>query len=227
MIRLLRIVRMPVTAYATAWQWQMDKAAAVRQGGVDTLALLQHPPVYTFGRRIRPDHLLVTREELVARGAEVVEANRGGDVTFHGPGQVVAYPIISLRRAELRPVDYVCRLEEVVIRAVARFGIAGYRVEGRPGVWTDAGKIGAIGVRVEGGVSLHGFALNVSTDLSYFDAIIPCGLEGTTVTSMATLLDSVPEHDDMELAIAEEFTDVFERSPESDLSAPQKMGALR
>ena len=223
----LRTVRMPVTDYARAWQWQQDTAEAVRRGGPDVLALLQHSPVYTFGRRVRPEHLLVTREELVAAGADVVETNRGGDVTFHGPGQVVGYPILNLRRLELGPVDYVCRLEEALILTLARFGITGYRVGGRPGVWTEAGKIAAIGVRVEGGVTLHGFALNVDPDLSFFDAIVPCGLQGTSVTSMSRLLPETPGIPDVEQVIAEEFARVLDYVPEPAEPAHQEIGALR
>ncbi len=222
----LRVVRMPLTGYEQAWQWQLDTAAEVRQGASDVLALLQHSPVYTFGRRVRPEHLLVSAEALQASGAEVVETNRGGDITFHGPGQIVGYPIVNLRRLELGPVDYVCRLEETLILTLQRFGITGYRVEGRPGVWTDDGKIAAIGVRVEGGVTLHGFALNVDTDLTYFDAIVPCGLEGTTVTSMTRLLDAAPPYAEVEHALADEFAQVFGYRVEEQTSN-QKIGALR
>ena len=223
----LRIVRMPETNYATAWRWQLDTAEAVRQGAPDTLGLLQHPPVYTFGRRLRPEHLLVSREALEAAGASVVKTNRGGDVTFHGPGQVVGYAIVDLRRAGLGPLAYVCRLEETLITALARFGVDGYRVDERPGVWTDAGKIAAIGVRVAGGVTLHGFALNVTTDLTFFDAIVPCGLAGTSVTSMAQVLGTAPEHADVETAVAEEFARVFDYAPELREPERREMGALR
>jgi len=221
----LRIVRMTETDYETAWRWQLDTAAAVRAGAPDTLALLQHPPVYTFGRRVRAEHLLVSEERLAARGAAVVETNRGGDITFHGPGQVVGYAILNLRRLGLGPVDYVCRLEEALIGVLARAGITGYRVRGRPGVWTDGGKIAAIGVRLEGGVTLHGFALNVHTDLSYFDAIVPCGLEGTSVTSMSRLLSAPPRLVDVEHAIVEEFARVLGYEVETSV-ARQKIGGL-
>ena len=221
----LRIVRMTETDYETAWRWQVDTAVSVRAGAPDTLALLQHPPVYTFGRRVRAEHLLLSEERLAARGAAVVETNRGGDITFHGPGQVVGYAILNLRRLGLGPVDYVCRLEEALIGVLARAGITGYRVRGRPGVWTDGGKIAAIGVRLEGGVTLHGFALNVHTDLSYFDAIVPCGLEGTSVTSMSRLLSAPPRLVDVEHAIVEEFARVLGYEVETSV-ARQKIGGL-
>lgn len=218
---------MPVTPYEAAWQWQQETAAAIRAGAPDTLALLQHTPVYTFGRRVRPEHLLVTREALQASGASVVETNRGGDVTFHGPGQVVGYPILNLRQLGLGPVDYVCRLEETLIRVLARFGIEGARVAGRPGVWTEAGKIAAIGVRVSGGVTMHGFALNVAPDLARFDAIVPCGLPDTSVTSMAKELGSAPDNADVERAIMEEFAEVFGYSRPAVDTVSLEMGALR
>jgi lipoate-protein ligase B len=170
--------------YREAWEQQETLASEVRNGNDDALIFVEHPPVYTFGRRIRLEHLLVAAEELSMRGAEVVESDRGGDITFHGPGQIVAYPIINLKRRGLGPSDYVRGLEETVIRALDRFGIVAERSPGRPGVWVGNSKIAAIGVRVRGGVTTHGFALNVSTDLRWFEAIIPCGLNGFGVTSM-------------------------------------------
>jgi len=226
MSKPLRIVRFPVTDYGVAWRWQQEAAQAVRNGASDSLALLQHNPVYTFGRRIRPEHLLVDRQELAARGAEVVETTRGGDITFHGPGQLVGYPILNLRRRGLGPLDYVCQLEEVIIRALSRLDIASFRVPGRPGVWTDAGKIAAIGVRVEGGVSLHGFALNVDPDLSYFDAIVPCGLTDATVTSIAQVGEEAPDLRVVERMLVEEFLSVFDYVPAQSGHAHQEVRAV-
>jgi len=185
----LRLLHFPSLDYATAWRWQVETAAAVRTGASEALALLQHPPVYTFGRRARHEHLLVDPDELRRRGADVVESDRGGDVTFHGPGQLVAYPILDLRRRGLGATDYVRALEETMIGALRRFGIAGARAAGRPGVWVEGAKVGFVGVRVQSGVTTHGFALNVATDLTWFDAIVPCGLAGVRVTSIERLLD--------------------------------------
>ena len=221
----LRICRMPITEYLDGWQWQQDTAAQVRQGADDTLALLQHSPVYTIGRRFRSEHLLISQHELTAVGADVVETNRGGSITFHGPGQIVGYPILNLRRAGLSPRNFVCRLEETLIRTLASFGIQGYRIAGRPGVWTKLGKIAAIGARVERGTTLHGFALNVHIDLSNFDAIIPCGIQGATVTSMAQLLDPNPQYADVELALANNFLHLFGYSTEGRMPACQTVGA--
>jgi lipoate-protein ligase B len=223
----LRILGFSETPYEVAWQWQQDTAAAVRHSSPDTLALLQHPPVYTFGRRVRPEQLLASPEQIACAGAAVVRTNRGGYITFHGPGQVVGYPILNLRRLELGPVNYVRRLEEALIAALALFSITAYRVQGYPGVWTGAGKIAAIGVRFETGVTLHGFALNVDTDLRYFDAIVPCGLAGTGVTSMSQLLPGTPEIADVEQVIANEFVRVFDYVPESRSYARQEFGVPR
>ncbi len=146
----------------------------------------------TFGRRARYDHLLVEPADLWRRGAAVVETDRGGDVTFHGPGQLVAYPILDLRARGLGPSEYVRRLEEAVIQTLRRFGVRGERSPGRPGVWVGGAKIAAVGVRIHDGVSTHGLALNVETDLSWFGAIIPCGISDAGVTSLAWLLGRSP-----------------------------------
>jgi lipoyl(octanoyl) transferase len=206
----LRVFRFPQVDYASAWRWQTETAADVRDGAGEALALLQHSPVYTFGRRVRREHLLLDEQSLRQRGADVVESDRGGDVTFHGPGQLVAYPILNLRQRGLGPVDYVRALEETMIRTLAAFGLNGERVAGRPGVWLDHAKVGAIGVRVHGGVSLHGLALNVDTDLSWFAAIVPCGLSGAGVTSMQRALGFSPSVDAITEELIEAFADIFD-----------------
>jgi lipoate-protein ligase B len=178
---------------------------------------VEHLPVYTFGRRVRSEHLLVAAHELNLRGADVVESDRGGDITFHGPGQIVGYPILDLKKRGLGPSDYVRGLEEVLIRALDRFGIVAMRSPGRPGVWVGNSKIAALGVRVRGGVTTHGFALNVSTDLSWFDAIIPCGLTGAGVTSMEAQVGGGHfKISDVEDALVTEFEGVFD----SDVIVP-------
>ncbi len=181
----IEVHRLGLVDYQGGLEWQEQHAASVRDGGVEAVALLEHQPVYTLGARANRAHLLVARETLESRGAHVVETDRGGDVTFHGPGQLVAYPVLDLRTRELRAGDYVRRLEQVAIETAGAFGVEARRVEGRPGAWVRVGeKLAAVGVRVRGGVSTHGLALNVSTDLTSFDAIVPCGLEGTTATSL-------------------------------------------
>jgi lipoate-protein ligase B len=176
-------------AYRRAWALQEEAHAAVVAGGEEQLLLVEHPPVITFGRR--PDgqhHLLASHEHLAQAGVEVVASDRGGDVTFHGPGQVVAYPIVRLIDHRLSVGAFMRRLEEVVIATLAEFGLVGQKDESAIGVWVSDAKICALGVRIRQGVSLHGFALNIDTDLSYFDLIVPCGLAGRGVTSMRKLL---------------------------------------
>jgi lipoyl(octanoyl) transferase len=205
----INVHRPGVVEYRAAWRWQDETAAAVAAGGPECLALLEHPPVYTLGRRASREHLLVDEAELERRGAGVVETDRGGDVTFHGPGQLVGYPILNLRARGLLPGDYVRALESVLLDALAFFGIDAGRVAGRPGAWTDAGKLASIGVRVRAGVTTHGFALNVATDLSWFDAIVPCGLFDARMTSMAEALGGPPATAEVEDAVARRFARTF------------------
>lgn len=174
--------------YRQAWALQRALAQAVADGAADnTLLLLEHPPTYTLGRRSKPGDLLAPREALAAMGAEVVEVDRGGEITFHGPGQLVGYPIVSLRGGS-GPLHYVRALEATLIGALAEYGVAAGRVEGLTGVWVGDAKIGAIGVKISRGVTMHGFALNVNTDLAWFQHIVPCGIRGKSVTSMERLL---------------------------------------
>ncbi|MCE9636812.1 MAG: lipoyl(octanoyl) transferase LipB [Planctomycetes bacterium] len=185
----LRVVRPGIVGYAEALQTQRDTAAGVRAGTVpETLFLLQHRPVVTMGRRATGDHVLLSREALLERGVDLVETDRGGDVTFHGPGQIVGYPILDLRRRGLGPHTYLRFLEAVLIDVLATYGIRGFRDPAYTGVWTEQGKIAAMGIRVSGGVSLHGFALNVNTDLRYFGLIVPCGIQGRSVAGMDRIL---------------------------------------
>jgi lipoyl(octanoyl) transferase len=158
----------------------------------DTLLLLEHPPVLTLGRNAQRSNILASDEILQARGVEIVETNRGGDVTYHGPGQLVGYPILDLRAATPRmgAIDYVRKLEEVLIRTCAEFQLLTTRVSGRTGVWTRPGgsipekKIAAIGVHIARGITSHGFAFNITADLAYFNWIIPCGIADREVTSL-------------------------------------------
>jgi lipoate-protein ligase B len=158
----------------------------------DRVLLLEHHPVYTLGRGGDDRNLLASPERLAALGAELVRIDRGGDITFHGPGQLVAYPIVELRD----PLDlrrYVRSLEAAIIATAASFGVEADRVDGRPGVWVDgARKLAAIGVRVKRGVTTHGLALNVSTDLAWFTEMVPCGLPGIEVTSFGRELGESP-----------------------------------
>jgi lipoate-protein ligase B len=171
----------------------------------DTLLLLEHPPVYTMGKVAKAEHVLDPGD------AEVVETDRGGDVTFHGPGQLVGYPIVDLNGLRRDVKWYLEGLEEVMIRAVAGYGVRAGRVEGLTGAWVGDAKIGAIGVRVERWVTSHGFALNATTDLSWFSRIVPCGIRGKAVTSIAFLLGRSVELLDVAGRAAAAFGEVFGR----------------
>jgi lipoyl(octanoyl) transferase len=154
----------------------------------DTLLMVEHPPVITLGRGARPEHVLLAPSELAARGIEVHEAGRGGAVTFHGPGQLVGYPILALRGERRDAHRYLRDLEEALILVAARLGIRASRSLAGTGVWVDGRKLAAIGVRISSGwITSHGFALNVATDLSAFRAIVPCGLKHAGVTSLAEI----------------------------------------
>ena len=213
--------------YRTGLDWQIATADAVRESrsgsaSAEALALIQHQPVYTLGARGDPSNVLVSEAALAARGAAVVAVDRGGDVTFHGPGQLVAYPILDLHAREIRPGDYVRLLEQNVIDVLESFGLGGERVRGRPGVWIDGAKVAAIGVRVQRGVSTHGLALNVDTDLTWFEAIVPCGIPDAEVTSMARLLGDAPPFEDVVGA----YSTAFERLFDSQLVATAQPSPL-
>ena len=211
----ISIVQLGVVSYAEGLRLQRRLVELRKAGQIgDVLLLLEHAPVITLGRNAKAANVLASTEALAAHGVEVFECDRGGDVTFHGPGQLVGYPIFDLREHEFLPldgercsqrfagggaratqprktlgaVDYIRRLEEVLILTCGDFGIPARRVAGLTGVWTEAGptaKIAAIGVHISRSVTSHGFALNVNTDLSYFDLIVPCGITAKPVTSMA------------------------------------------
>jgi lipoyl(octanoyl) transferase len=150
----------------------------------DVLLLVEHPPVITLGRSTEPKHLPLSAEQLAARGVELHDIERGGDVTFHGPGQLVGYPIYDLSEHRRDLHWYLRQLEAALIAALAQFGIEGERNEGYTGVWTGGRKIASIGIHVKQWVTWHGFALNVTTDLSYFDLIVPCGIQDVVMTSV-------------------------------------------
>jgi lipoyl(octanoyl) transferase len=181
------VVTPGLVAYATAWAWQRELAQRRAAGEIgDVLLLLEHPAVYTLGRRADETNLVFSAAERERRGIELFQIDRGGDVTYHGPGQLVGYPI--LRLSAPRVVDYVRALEEVSIRVAASYGIAAGRVDGFSGVWVDDAKLTAIGVRVDAGrVTQHGWATNVTTDLADFGGIVPCGITDKAVTSLAQL----------------------------------------
>lgn len=182
--------------YRTAWERQKERVAQRREGAIpDTLLLLEHPPTLTWGRGAHAEHLLATPEELSRRGIAMVESDRGGDITYHGPGQLVGYPILNLSDPPHMPDlhAYLRRLEACLIASLAQFGIAADRFPGYTGVWTGLDtaapeKVAAIGIKASRWITSHGFALNVNPDLSHFGLIVPCGIHDYGVTSLHRLL---------------------------------------
>ena len=223
----LHLLNLPRTSYEDGLALQAKLVAARRAGTIaDTLLLLEHPPVLTLGRNSTRVNILASDDLLKAKGVQVHETNRGGEVTYHGPGQLVGYPILDLRGdlpgkrgPHLGPVDYVRLLEEILIRTARDFGVPAERVKGRTGVWTVPGgsipekKLAAIGVHVSCGITSHGFALNVTTDLRDFDWIVPCGIADRQNTSLELEADdftsATMEH--ARNSVARNFGIVFQR----------------
>ena len=199
--------------YETAWSLQHrlveDRLSGRRP---DTLLLLEHEPVFTIGRTARAEHWGGDEQAPHVAGIPVVRVERGGSVTYHGPGQLVGYPILKLNRFCPGPRAYVRMLEEVIILTLARWDITGRRIDKLPGVWVDderPAKIAAIGARIERGVTMHGFALNVTVDLAPFSRIVPCGLAGCRATSMADVLAGPVDQHEVRRCLTEQFAGVF------------------
>jgi lipoyl(octanoyl) transferase len=213
-VRDLEIRRLGVVPYAEASDLQRVLVDQRRAGLIpDLLLLLEHPHVITLG--VKADsarsHLLATPELLKARGVEVYESGRGGDITYHGPGQIVGYPILDLKPDRCDVHKYVRDLEEVMIRVAADFGLEGSRINGLSGAWVGADKLGAIGVRISRWITSHGFAFNVSTDLEHFRLIVPCGITDRGVTSLERATGTTVPMAEAEDAIVREFAAVFDR----------------
>jgi lipoyl(octanoyl) transferase len=230
--RELQVRRPGVVPYADALDLQKALVEARRSGSIpDQLLLLQHPPVITLGVKARNDrsHVLATPDALDEQGVELFETGRGGDVTYHGPGQLVGYPILDLRPDRCDVHRYVRDLEEALIRVAAAFGIAAARVPGLTGVWVGNDKLAAIGVRISRWITSHGFAFNVGTNLSHFDLIVPCGITGRGVTSLEVLLGRAVAMADVEAAAIAAMASVFGRRPtvrpDTNLTAPSASGA--
>ncbi len=220
---ILQLLHLGRTGYTNGLAVQQRLVELVHEGRTgNTLLLLEHPPVLTLGRNAHRENILATNEELVRRGVTVHETNRGGDVTYHGPGQLVGYPIFNLRSFEprLSLLEYVRRLEEVLIRTCGDCGVPAQRIAGRTGVWTIAGgsarravyekKIAAIGVHVSRGITSHGFALNVSVDLRDFNLIVPCGIADRGVTNLADEGDGSLTVQQASNLVARQFGRVFD-----------------
>jgi len=226
--KFIEIQELGAKDYLETWNYQEElfqkiidiKVLNRRNNAEDStpnyLLFVEHPHVYTLGKRGKQQHLLIDKEELKAIGATYYEINRGGDITYHGPGQLVGYPILDLENFYTDIHKYLRSLEEVIIRTLAEYGIEGDRAEGETGVWLDVGtpfarKICALGIRTSRWVSMHGFALNVNTNLGYFDKIVPCGITDKSVTSIKQELNGqeVPMAEVQEKVI-KHFLDIFE-----------------
>ncbi|MCF7825719.1 MAG: lipoyl(octanoyl) transferase LipB [Candidatus Marinimicrobia bacterium] len=181
----LHVIKKGLVPYEEAWEYQRQVHARRLAGEIaDTLILLEHPPVYTFGKNADKSNLIN------ARDAQVIQSDRGGDITWHGPGQLVGYPIINLEDHKKSVSWFMRNLEEVIIKTLQHFDITGERIPGMTGVWVGSQKVCAMGVRLSRWVTMHGFALNVRPDMSYFNGMIPCGITGKGVVSMQELLGS-------------------------------------
>ena len=210
-----------VVEYGAAWRLQQELAAQRLNGEIgDTLLLLEHPPTLTLGRAAHREHLLATPERLARENIAVVEVDRGGDITYHGPGQLVGYPILNLRepphKGDLHL--YLRDLEETLIRALARFNVAATRFPGYTGVWAGMDtptprKIAAIGIKFSRWITSHGFALNVCPDMAHFDLIVPCGIKDYGVTSLAQLSGGSPTVEDVVPPVIAAFRNVFGYTP--------------
>ena len=210
-VRALQVRRLGLVEYEDGLAAQkLLVEARARDLVPDTLLLLQHPRVITLGRGAREANLLGSREELRSRGYEIFDTDRGGDVTYHGPGQIVGYPILDLKPDRKDVRKYVASIEEVMIRSARAFGVEARRSEGGIGVWTPGGKLGAIGVHISRWITSHGFALNVSTDLRDFAAIVPCGIAGAGVASLQTLRPAAPPIAEVEDALVKAAAEVWE-----------------
>ncbi len=208
------LIQHDVLAYETAWELQKTLVEELaRNLRPDTLLLLEHPPVFTLGRSTKPEHWGGDDMALRALGCSVYQVERGGSVTYHGPGQLVGYPILRLNRYCPGPRAYMRLLEEVVVRTLAEWGIQGRRIEKLPGVWVGhdrPAKIAAMGVRIARGVTMHGFSLNVTVDTTPFRWIVPCGIEECAVTSMAAWLGCPVNVADVRRRIGAIFAEVFD-----------------
>jgi lipoyl(octanoyl) transferase len=222
-------LRYDVVPYEEAQQAQRRLERARQADEIpDTLLLLEHPPVYTRGRRSGPEELPMGAEWYEAQGIEVLDTDRGGRVTYHGPGQLVAYPIVSLRPYGDDVHAYVRGLERVAISALADHGVAAEAIEGLTGIWTSASrrKIGSIGVHVSRGVTTHGMAINVNNDLQPFEWIVPCGIEDCRVTSLSREHGAEQDLDGFAETVVARFCEVFEREPVAVDELESALGTL-
>lgn len=213
--------RLGTVDYAEAHRLQKELQSKRIAGEIgDTVLLLEHPPVLTMGRSAKKQHVLAPREVLEARGISVHEVGRGGDVTYHGPGQLVAYPIIDLKPDRKDVRKYVSSLEEAMIRSCADFGLNARRVQGLNGAWIGERKVGAVGVRISRWVTMHGLALNVNSDLNHFEMIVPCGIEDRGVTSLSAELGRRVQVTELIEPLAGHFAELYDAEIEWEHRVP-------
>ncbi len=215
-----------ITDYKLAFDFQTDLFESLKKVKIDNkykdkpvktenfFLFTEHPHVYTLGKSGKEEHLLIDKKQRKEKEVSFIKTNRGGDITYHGPGQIVGYPIIDLDNFDLEIMSYMRNLEEVIIRVLKEYGIVGARSNGETGVWLDVGKpnarkICAMGVKTSRWVTMHGFALNVNTDLSYFENIIPCGIRNKGVTSIEKELGFTPDFKEIKKQILRHFAEVF------------------
>ncbi|MCP4675194.1 MAG: lipoyl(octanoyl) transferase LipB [Deltaproteobacteria bacterium] len=204
------VVLSDLTPYEEAHTLQLETVEKRGAGKIpDTLILLEHTPVITLGRNADPSGVVASKDVLEERGISVHRIERGGQATYHGPGQVVGYPIVDLHGLGIGIKQYVSNLEEMMIRAAASFGVQAYRGDGMIGIFCDHGKLGAIGVRVSQGITFHGFAFNVAPDLTHYQLIVPCGMTDTPITSIAAISGKTPTMDKARQVLIEAFAEVF------------------
>jgi lipoyl(octanoyl) transferase len=214
------IVELGLIGYTEAWALQKRLVSARKAGAIeDVLLLCEHPHVMTLGRNAKREHLLASEHVLKQKGVELHATDRGGDITYHGPGQIVGYPIVNLGAIRRDVVWYVRMLEEAMIRATADFGVFSGRVEGKTGIWVGTGgageKLAAIGVRISRWVTSHGFAYNVYTDLRYFDLIVPCGIADCKATSLEKILGRTIGRQEVAPQLGKRFAEVFDLETKS------------
>ncbi len=210
-MKIGRVFKTGILDYQTAWDWQRELHQQRVAGEIpDTLILTEHPHSYTIGKAGGENHLVADERVLKQNGIGVYRIDRGGDITYHGPGQIVGYPILDLHNYYLDVHRFLRDLEEVIIRTLAEYDIRAGRVDGLTGVWVNGAKIAAIGVKVSRWVTMHGFAFNVNTDLKYFGNIVPCGISDKPVTSMEKLLGTKLDFEEVQNLIHHKFEEVFE-----------------
>jgi lipoyl(octanoyl) transferase len=198
-------------AYGPAWDLQRELVTLRKKGSIsDRLLLVEHPHVVSMGRNAKEQNVLLPREFFDEKGIDYCETDRGGDVTYHGPGQIIGYPILDLKDWKRDIIAFIRALEQVMIDTVAEFGVSAGRLPGASGIWVGDAKLGALGVHISRWVTSHGFALNVSTDLDYYGYIVPCGLM-KPVTSMERLLGEAPPEAEVKQALVKNFGRVFQR----------------